>query len=399
MSNFWPETTRVIRPVEALDTFLLHLKKNQVPQASGGLEVVFGAPANRAFQSLVGISKADPSVRANQPLTAPLLDAWSDIHAWSFYLFKTRIDRLDKTDLRRKNTIYMLSAAWYTLSCHGPLRHVMVGTPRTLEIATRLWFEEEDTSTVSQTNSPMGTCLMYSLLEDATFDSLQRVHKAAGKKASLVAKFAIGNIRKALVSPHFNGAHLTIHLELINRISRYSEHPFRNALLSTNAIWVVTSVLVKLGNAMNSSNDLTLVDAMISSFIYLYNCLETTDGFTWVNQAIGAGLLQAFCDCSPKFGMIHKEDLDMILSIFNTILPRYLVYRSVLESIDHSMKKIDRDPHWKRIAGSIAKKTWLDFRTLAEERLVVTWKAEVLKDARLTCDNVKVSLPVFLLFL
>ncbi|KAI0798479.1 hypothetical protein BC629DRAFT_1592072 [Irpex lacteus] len=193
-------------------------------------------------------------------------------------------------------------------------------------------------------------------------------------------------VAKALRAPDVDGSYLAVHVELINRISSF-EYPFRHALFSKNVIWFVTSALVKFGETLSSTNDNTLVDAMISCFGYLCNYLESTDGFTWVLQAVRAGLLQAFCDCSTKFDIIPKEDLNIILGLFKVKLPRYLVYRSVLDVIENSMEKVDRDPHQKRISNSIAKQTWYDFRRLAQERIAITY--QVLSEARLVCDNVK----------
>ena len=391
LSNVWPEVADIIKPTEALDVFLVHLKKNQVPEGTGP-EVAFGASANRAFQSLLGVSKMGGIMENNRSLATRLVNAWPGIFAWSIYLYKTRIETLDKTDARRKTTLGVLSASWYTMSINDLTRKVIVDTPRTLEIATKLWIEEDE-STSLQANIPPGTCLLHSLLKYATNDSLKRVHNATGQNATLVAKLAVTRIKNTCKSKKLNAGYLMMYIDLVNSLGRSNNwYIFRNALLSANVIWAVTSALVKIGNVINSSDDLTLVDSMVAGFGYLYNHLEATDGFTWVSQAIGAGLLQAFCDCSPKLNLIHKEDLDMILSIFNKILPRYLVYRSVLESIDHSMKKVDCDPHRKWVMSSLAKEVWYDLRSLADERFVVTLQATVLKDTHLTCDNVKVSL-------
>ncbi len=392
LSGLWLKSTDTIQPEESFDAFLLHLRQNDVPTTSaGGAEETYtssSTPASRAYHSLMGVARADAQLEECQSLASRMLDAWPAIYAWSLYFLKTCVEALDRSDLRRKTTLYLLSTAWHAISTHGPLRPVMVDTPRTLEIATQLWIAEEDAKDAMQTNTPFGTCLLYSLLANASLESLQRVNKAAGEQPLLVAERAISNTRNALKEADIDRSYLAIHVELIGRLSVF-EYPFRHALFSKHVIWFITSTLVKFGRAMNSKNDATLVSPMASCFGYLYNYLESTDGFTWVSQAIRAGLLQAFCDCSPKFDVVTEEERDIILKIFTTILPQYLVYRSVLESVDHFMKKVDRDPHRRRVTNSIAKQTWYDFRRLAEERIAVTYAVQ--KDMRLVCDNIKVS--------
>ncbi len=383
--------------MEAFDAFLSHLGHDQVPIGRGSAEAAFAfssTPASRAYHSLMGIAGADSQIASNYLLTSRILEAWPGIHAWSLYFFESCVEALDKSDRRREVALCVLSAAWYSISTHKPVRPAMVNTPQTLEIATHLWMEEEDVKRIARTNTPYGTCLMFSLLDDVSFASLERVLQAAGEKPWVVADLAIGNARHTLMTPPLDGNHFAIHLGLISSLSRFPNHPFRHAFLSRNVISFVTSALVKLGQTghSNNINDLMLVGAMLSCFEYLYNYLESTDGFTWVSQAIRAGLLQAFCDCSPKFDMImmFRSHLDtVIFEIFKTILPRYMVYQSVLELIEISLKRVDRDPHRKRVMNSLAKQTWCDFRALAEERIAMTYRAQ--NDHSLVCDNVKVS--------
>ncbi|KAI0798476.1 hypothetical protein BC629DRAFT_1438923 [Irpex lacteus] len=192
LSGLWLTATDVIQPVQAFDVFMLHLRQDQIPGITGGrgAETTFAAssnPANRAYHSLMGVARADGHLEECGSLTSRMLDAWPGIHAWSVYFFKTCVEALDKNNSRRKSTLYVLSTALYTISTHSSLRPVMVNTPQTLEIATHLWMEEEGAKDITETNTPYGTCLMYSILVDAGLDSLKRVHKAAGENPLLVA--------------------------------------------------------------------------------------------------------------------------------------------------------------------------------------------------------------------
>lgn len=305
------------------------------------------------------------------------------------YLYKTRVEALEPGHDVRQATMDVIGASWYALATNDNTRKAMLSKPATLEVATRIWLEEDDKSSPSK-SLPPGTSLLNSLLKTATYDTLDQVLKISGKKADAVAKLALTRLRNAMKSKAPNGGYVTMYIDFLNMISRSPKHPFRHALLGANVVWTVTSNLCKIGTILNDTGDLAFVDAMVAGFGYLFNCLESTDGFTWVNQALGTGLLQAFCDCSTKFDLIHPEDLQMVMGVFKDILPRYMVYRSVIDHFVTGMRKAEQEPYRKRITSSIAKDAWHELRMLTDERRIVGVQADVVKTSHLTCDNVKV---------
>ena len=143
-------------------------------------------------------------------------------------------------------------------------------------------------------NIPVGSCLLACLLREAETEQLDRVLKMAGGKSTEIAKLAIARLQRTLKGPNYEPGQISITIDLINAFSRKRDHPLRHALLSANVIWVMTGALVKLSVLVNTAPDPAFLDSMASGFGYLRNCLESTDGFTWVNQAVGAGFLQAF---------------------------------------------------------------------------------------------------------
>jgi hypothetical protein len=85
----------------------------------------------------------------------------------------------------------------------------------------------------------------------------------------------------------------------------------------------------------------------------------------------------------------------MVRCIVRDILPKYLVYRSVIQAVNGTMGNLDQPPHRKRVIASVEKDVWLNFPRLSLERLVVTLQATALKGKGATCDNVKVQLMLF----
>ncbi|OJT07647.1 hypothetical protein TRAPUB_1472, partial [Trametes pubescens] len=193
----------------------------------------------------------------------------------------------------------------------------------------------------------------------------------------------------ALKSQRHNPTHLTIYMDFLNSISRVSTHPLHHALLSANVIWIVTTALVQLSVTVNISSDPAFLDVMISGFGYLRNCLEFTDGFMWVAQSVNSGLLQALCDCSPRFSELDPDNYTMIEDIVDDILPCYLIYRSIIQAVDSALIKIDRGSHKARVEKSILGSSWKRFYEFAQERIFVLAQIDTQKGNGTTCDNIK----------
>lgn len=388
LANAWNEPPAQISYHEALDVFLVHLQENRVPNSMNDR---FTPPPNLALSSMLGISKMGEILPEDGPAVRRLADAWAGIYKWSVYIFSSRIESLDRMERRRRVAIDVLSAFWYCICFRDVIRAQMVGTTATVEIATRLWLEEDD-GPPKRINSPVGTCLLGCLLREAKAEQLDRVLKMTNGKATEVAKLSIARLQRSLKGPNYEPSAVSMYLDLINAFSRQRDHPLRHALLSANVIWVVSGALVKLSVLVNTSRDPGFLDPMVSAFGYLRNCLESTDGFTWINQAIGAGFLQAFCDCSTRFAELEAEDYRMLEQLISEVLPPYLVYRSVIEAANSALAKIERGVQKQRVESSKAKVHWRKFAQLAHERMMIVRRAEAEKGTKIICDNMKVRL-------
>lgn len=63
--------------------------------------------------------------------------------------------------------------------------------------------------------------------------------------------------------------------------------------------------MIKISQIIHQSQHCHKVaHAMVIGFAYLASNLESLDGFTWIIQSVNAGLLQAYCDCSPHFSKV-----------------------------------------------------------------------------------------------
>ncbi|KAF8887152.1 hypothetical protein BD779DRAFT_1528356 [Infundibulicybe gibba] len=254
----------------------------------------------------------------------------------------------------KRSTIDIITGAWYSLGQVGKVRDMMARTQGSIEIATQLWVLE-DSGPAAITNIPSGSASLDSLLKSYRVPSLlDRVVESAG-------------------------AHTVICLDLIGHLSWESKHALRYAFLNSNIIATSTKLILTVSKLLHAGGNTSLLAVMVSAFGYLSNCLESTDGFTWVTQSLNAGLLLAFIECHPFYAILDPEDRDMVFSIFRDVLPKYLVYRSVISAVDGGMKRAEQSPHNSKISDSPAKNVWQKFRGLALERLVVTMQAKAFK--------------------
>lgn len=222
--------------------------------------------------------------------------------------------------------------------------------------------------------------------------TLYRALKAAGGKPDQVAKLALTRLQTEGQKPRIGGFRIAVYADILSQFSRSPIHPLRHGILIGGAMSTVTKTLVTVASQINSSNRPMLLDAVVALFGYLRNCLESTDGFTWIMQSVQAGLLMAFVDCSPHFSKLEDiEDREMIISIIKDVIPRYLVYRSVVRTVSTALDVAYKSPKIGRVLKSMAKDDWQQFIFLAKERMLVEAHCSAWKGKATMCDNTNVS--------
>ena len=220
---------------------------------------------------------------------------------------------------------------------------------------------------------PVGTAALDSLFRMADHSTLDRALKTAGGKPDQVAKLALStHLSTEGQKAKIRGFKVAVYTDILCQFSWSAIHPLRHAILIAGGISTVTKTLISVSSQINSTGNPTLLDAIVALFGFLRNCLESTDGFTWISQSVQAGLLIAFVGCSPHFSKLkNPEDREMIFSIVKHVLPRYLVYRSVIRTVSTTLDVVYKTKNIERVSKSIAKDAWEDFVELAKERMFV----------------------------
>ncbi|RDB14658.1 hypothetical protein Hypma_016492 [Hypsizygus marmoreus] len=388
IANMWQEAPQVLS-MGVLDVFFRHLDANTTP-TNPERAIDRNSTIDRAFMSMVGLTKAGNFLTEHDDFGDAITKAWPGVFKWSAFFFAGRVQNKNAKPEMQKSTLDVISGTWYSLSRSEKARKAMNATKGSIEIATQMWVLEDRGKIPSVIDIPSASAALDTLLRDDTQAALDRVLAAAGGEPDNIVQLSLSRLRTSVNGPGIRDpAKTAIYLDLIGHLSRGQRHPLRHAFLHANTITLCTKVALSASQLLNQGGPPGLLDVMVASFGYLANYLESTEGFTWVTQAIQAGLLTAFVDCSPHFSKVDDEDRDTILTIVRDILPKYLVYRSVILAVDGTIRKLSEAPHNKRIMQSVAWGIWSKFHELALERYMVTIQAKALKGKGATCDNVK----------
>jgi len=382
----------------------------------------------------------------------------------------------------RRTAMDSISALFYAFSRSEKIRSAMVKVPGTVEMATRLWILEDEGPVPSTQPIPVGSAGLDGLLTvpdhsikddetipgeskeeredrlDKKYESniaslealLDRVVTAAGGSVNSVIHLVLTRLKGVTSSPAISTPHSAIYLDLLGHLSRGPTHPLRMGFLSEGAISMCTKLAVKfcglldrsLGespathahigfggpdDSLHSQSSLTpkdnLLGGLVASLGYLTNYIESSDGFSWVSNALSAGLLNAWVGAVKYMKYVDPEDADMVLSLLRDRLPRYLVYRSVVLNVKsavgrlreakpgakNSTKAYSGKADWDigrrkgegddlgMVQWSLeARKVWRTFEKLAMERYLISVQMKAMKGMAVTCDNVKVSFKPFM---
>jgi hypothetical protein len=147
--------------------------------------------------------------------------------------------------------------------------------------------------------------------------------------------------------------------------------PLGNALLTQHVVPATTKILVSLAAETPSLPTASLKGKVISYALWnLLSWVRSTDGVTWIIQALDAKLMFALIQCERWLPFMHGDPEDFFYPFLNEYLPSYSAYRSVLCVMSKYLSKIQklgldsgksRDiPLWN---------AWNSFVNLVESRL------------------------------
>jgi hypothetical protein len=174
--------------------------------------------------------------------------------------------------------------------------------------------------------------------------------------------------------------------------------PIRYALANNHSFRIVTSVLTSITSQPYSPSTARAVcSCIVECCTYLICWLETANGVSGIQQALEAGLLSALVKSDPWLSKFDAAHSTMHLPLLSNVLPKYLIYRSVVRRVTKSLRNISMlGDEQKMVQGTLYWSAWSQFKQTAAERSRIDKEMEIGSAGRMLCSNKKVCLLYYL---
>lgn len=286
----------------------------------------------------------------------------------------------------------VIAHALYALTGEDEIRHLAVATDGLIEFITKLWLDEDKNRAAAGEGSlgiRSASCALHTTLYTADAGQLDEVVRFCGGDYPLVADLAVGRLRDTLdrkPPPPLFPDLVFVYIDTLVTLTRCPCR-LRQTILNCGLIVHVTRALNRLSGSLS---DGSAFRASMSCFGLLFNVLEEGEEAANVRQTVRNGMLEAFVNFMPEMARLDRANQSLLKKLIGDILPRYLVYRSVIMAVMSAMDKIDTNPaHVARIRTSSFRGAWDKTKQLAKERWQVKDSSDALKNEKDTCDNVR----------
>ncbi|KAJ7734997.1 hypothetical protein B0H16DRAFT_1765494 [Mycena metata] len=312
-----------------LQTFLHHLDGKKVPRIVVR-PPADNDPADRAWASLNGLAVGFFSEFSTQPeLRTRLLSAWPDIFQWCRYFYDQRVS-VEKDSTQAHNAILTICNTIRNLYTDTELQTKIRATSGIIALCTRLCLHPA---------SPTEAFIPFSLLRIDAWGKMDEIVAAAGGKPEVVAKAILGGLRTTITQQPLEAERSFVLTCLVTSFIVFPRHPLTFAILADNGVWTALNFLRA---------------AMIQS-----------DSPRLVAQALDAGLLRTICALSPVFDIDTEERKSTPLrSILRDVLPKSLMYHSVLKVMKREHEELDSAFADETIMPSSLREDWMSLTLL-----------------------------------
>jgi hypothetical protein len=186
-------------------------------------------------------------------------------------------------------------------------------------------------------------------------------------------------------------------------------HPLSFAILADNGVWLAARMLFLVSEAIESSPDYrgNFLRCIRIGVTFLRNAMVQYDSPRLVSQAVDAGLLRAICALSripddleqSKPLLLSHDDLKQLKAslrfILGDILPKSMMYRSVIKVMKDEHKEIDPDVPDKTIMQSYLREEWMSLVLLLYLRSTIAkFPKQIRGKGNVSCDCVTASVSL-----
>ncbi|KAI0046563.1 hypothetical protein FA95DRAFT_1606770 [Auriscalpium vulgare] len=237
---------------------------------------------------------------------------------------------------------------------HHEREKILSETPGVTALTTSLWMKEAIDPSLPVPNGP--ACMSF-LLDKADDTLLDEVIRSAGGKVEVIAEHALGHIRTELQMPAFNVTFIDVFLGLLGCLSQGQKGLLRRAIIRKGAVPVVTKAFVRLAKRY-TVDDISVRAAIGVCANSLRKFTQEIDAIKCVRAMVLGGLLQAYIDLDPMLRHSNAIQIRALTLLFNDVLPRYLVYGTVVHAVGTTWDKLDTPQNCAVIMWSRFKDEW-----------------------------------------
>jgi hypothetical protein len=404
MADAWKqkkEDGAAISPDGLLQTFLHHLDGKKVPKAAK--PSVDNDRSDRAWASLNGLAGGFSSEFSSNPkLRAQLISAWPGVFKWCRYFYDQRVasEKDSETAEKAINTICNTIRGLYL---DPEVQATIRATSGIITLCARLCLHPA---------SPTSAFIPFSLLHANNWDGMDEIVAAAGGKPEAVAKPLLNRLRLTInQSPIHPDLTFTLAF-ILSTFMCVPRHPLSFAILADNGVWVAARMLFLVSEAIESSPDYrgNFLPCIRIGVTFLRNAMVQYDSPRLVSQAVDAGLLRAICALSripddlaqSEPSLLSHDDLKQLKAslrfILGDILPKSMMYRSVIKVMKDEHKEMDPDVPDKTIMQSYLREEWMSLVLLLYLRSTIAkFPKQIRGKGNVSCDCVTASVSPTLL--
>ncbi|KAJ7743714.1 hypothetical protein DFH07DRAFT_925302 [Mycena maculata] len=386
MVQFWKEKKEdgVIVPERLLETFMYHIGANKVPKVVKVPKENDGSA--RAWSSFKGLEAFFSEFKAPLGLCSRLMLIWRDgIFPWCCYFYAQRIALATDPDTARTSILTIVALIGKLIMHAGGENYgVIAATPGITSLCTHLAIHPDEKT--------IEACSPLSLLSsNPTWDYLDEIVVAADGKPGVVAKAFVDRLRLTIETPSRHSDRMSTLAMTLKCFMEIPHHPLAFAILADNGAWVVARMLAVVSPLIGPSLDPShrYFSCTRAGLDFLRASLLQYDSPRLVAQAVDAGLLSAICVLGPLLdNNVNQSCRDSLRFILRDILPKSMMYRSVIKVIKHENKEMDGKLPDNTIMRTSLREEWMSFLLLLYLRITVAKFPKELKGKgnNVSCD-------------
>lgn len=315
--------------------------------------------------------------------------SWPDIWRWMKHLH-SNIKLTDAplgTGDQYNSIITLLILAKICESPKTSADRAIISTPGVSVVVADIWAHQCDRDssdrTLAQDCLSASTLLLHLLHSDAV--SMKDLFDAPAAELKRTSTALLKLMRMSMRLEPLWAAGFFF-LVLIAECFSLMSQTLSKILLSQNSVLDVCHAL-DFYTSSTLSEPPAVCDLVVSCFRYLRFAISQTDGFTWIHQAVKAGLIPSLLRCVP-WGV---DEVDKQTFMMVGLLADHTIYRSLLRA----SLEATGDPSVRALEAQISResvfwKNWVDFKHLFSKRVKI--KARFDEDGKLsqTCYSEKV---------